>query len=143
MDNGPLFPRCLLWLSGGMGPWRKVHPSVDTRLHPQFLHCTFSFHDLSIGLSTHSEHIKGELNLKTSPFPGSGCLILLSHPAVSLPGNYGAVGREGAVQELKFPSGSESVRDKLTCQNKKGRLGAVLVLSERWRTLSSCHGRME
>lgn len=133
MDIAHSFQRCLLWLSGGMGPWREYTPVWMLAFTPRSF-TAFSFHDLSItetsiAFRTH----QGELNLKTSPFSGSGCLILLSHPAVSLPGNYGAVGR-GAVQRLKFPSGS-SIRDKLTCQNKKGRLGAVLVLSERWENL--------
>ena len=36
------------------------------------------------------------------------------------------------LQRLKFPSGSEGIRDDNSCQNKDGSFGAVLAPSERW-----------
>ena len=35
------------------------------------------------------------------------------------------------MQRLKFPAGSESIRDKFTCWNKKGSLGVVLAQVQR------------
>lgn len=97
-----------------MGPWREVDPSVDTDLHPN------SFTAPSVTMILAFRTHQGKLNLKTSPFFGTGSVF-----SCSLSRNYEPGG--GVLH-----SGSESVRDKFICQNKEGHLGAVLVPSERW-----------
>ena len=71
------FQKCLLWLSGGMGPYREVHPSVDTCLHPSsFTASSVSMISALLKHPTAFRTHQGELNLKTSPFSGSDCLLL-------------------------------------------------------------------
>ena len=69
-----------------------------------------------------------ELKLKTSLISGPGSVFCsLYSDLVRL--------WERGLQRLKFPSGSESVRDKFTSQNKEGVWGAVCPESRGGRNL--------
>ena len=79
------FQKCLLWLSGGMGPYREVHPSVDTCLHPSsFTASSVSMISALLKHPTAFRTHQGELNLKTSHFLGSDSVLSTSLSTLSL-----------------------------------------------------------
>ena len=115
-----------------MGPWREVDPSMDTHPHPNSLTApSVSIIPALQKQATPFRTYHSELNLKTSPFSGSCSLLSYSLSTWTLCSWKGR-----CVQKLKFPSGSGSVRDKLTCQSKEGS-------PEVGQTSSLCHSGID
>ena len=116
MDNGPLFPDACFGFQVGWGHGGRLTSVWMFTFTP--IPSTAPSVTMILAFRTH----QGELNLKTSPFFGTGSVFSCSLSIWKLWGCRGGV----------LLSGSESGRDKFTCQNKEGHLGAVLVPSERW-----------